>query len=815
MTFSSVLFLLALLQSPPSSDASATLRGLVLDPSGAAVATARVVLASGPQGVAASGIQGVAASGLQGVGISGANASGTRLTRTDAGGRFELSSLPAGTYTVLVEAPGFEKARADVMLAADGERSVTITLEIAALEASVTVGVERLGSREPLEPRLPGSYEIVDRAELDRSHAPSVNEALRKISGVVARDEEGFGLRPNIGLRGLNPTRSSKVLLLEDGIPLTFAPYGDNASYYHPPIERFESIEVLKGSGQVAYGPSTIGGVINYLTPMPPAHPSGTAMFSAGNRSFFDAVATYGSSRGSLGFFVDAMRKQGDAARKNTHSALSDFSGKLVASPSAAQVVTAKGNYYRERSQVGYSGLRQDEYVRDPRGNPFENDAFRGDRVGGSLSHHIAVGSRFTLASSGYVSRFVRHWWRQSSNSAQRPNDSADPACGGMANLLTTCGNEGRLRRYVSGGLESRARLRWGRAGDSDFGARMHAELQDRRQENGDTPTARSGVLVESNERRARAVSGFVQHRFAWKNAAFTPGVRVEHLMFERTNRLANAGRGVSGETTVTEVIPGLGASVRLHERAVFFAGIHRGFAPPRVEDVISNTGGLVDLNAELSWNSEVGVRSRVGSTGRLDATVFRMAYSNQIVPASLAGGAGAVLTNGGRTLHQGFEVSGRVDAAPDQGWLRGFYGRGSYTYLPNAAFTGTRFSAIKGFESVSVSGNRLPYAPRHFGSASVGYAYSTRVDGFVELVSTSRQFGDDLNTIPGTADGQRGLIPSTATWNAGLNVRLPGRVTLFATIHNAADRTYIADRTRGIVPGPPRRLQAGLKVHF
>ncbi len=74
---------------------------------------------------------------------------------------------------------------------------------------------------------------------------------------MFARDEEGFGLRPNIGIRGLNPTRSSKLLLLEDGIPLAYAPYGDNASYYHPPVNRFERIEVLKGSSQILFGPQT------------------------------------------------------------------------------------------------------------------------------------------------------------------------------------------------------------------------------------------------------------------------------------------------------------------------------------------------------------------------------------------------------------------------------------------------------------------------------------------------------------------------------------------------------------------------------
>jgi Fe(3+) dicitrate transport protein len=106
---------------------------------------------------------------------------------------------------------------------------------------------------------IPGSGMVLDRTVLTESHVFSVNEAMRKVPGVFARDEEGFGLRPNLGIRGLNPTRSSKLLMLEDGIPLAYAPYGDNASYYHPPVNRFERIEVLKGSSQILFGPQTLG----------------------------------------------------------------------------------------------------------------------------------------------------------------------------------------------------------------------------------------------------------------------------------------------------------------------------------------------------------------------------------------------------------------------------------------------------------------------------------------------------------------------------------------------------------------------------
>lgn len=145
--------------------------------------------------------------------------------------------------------------------------------------------VEIVGEADSVK-RLPGTVNVLKQEELFESHVFNINEALRKVPGVNVRDEEGFGMRPNIGIRGINPTRSTKTLLLEDGIPLSYAPYGDNASYYHPPIERFSSIEILKGPSQILYGPQTITGTINYLTPNPPSKPGGFLSFTGGTRDY-------------------------------------------------------------------------------------------------------------------------------------------------------------------------------------------------------------------------------------------------------------------------------------------------------------------------------------------------------------------------------------------------------------------------------------------------------------------------------------------------------------------------------------------------
>lgn len=743
-----------------------------------------------------------------------------RRMTTDTRGRFRFDNIPAQVCTLTVFAEGFSKASREADPARGAAVEINITMAPSAIAETVFVTAGHiLGLPESVE-RIPGSVDYIDSRTLETSRAFTSNEVLRKVAGVSARDEEGFGLRPNISIRGVNPTRSSKILFLEDGIPVAFAPYGDNASYYHPPIDRFKSIEILKGSGQILYGPSTVGGVINYITPEPPGDPSGSITLIGGSRSFFNGLINYGGTWGKTGLLFNFLRKQGEGARENVKSGIYDFNFKAVQALGTSQALTLRFNIYNENSNVTYSGLRQDEYLANPRQNPFRNDFFYGDRIGASATHAFVFSPGVVLTTNVYYAYFKRHWWRQSSNSNQRPNDATDPGCGGMANLNTTCGNEGRLRRYHTFGVDPRIRIAWkfmNVSSETDLGFRAHFERQERQQQNGDTPTARSGVIVENNQRKNQAYSGFIQNRFSFGRITVTPGLRIEHIEYARTNGLANAGAGVAGFTSLTQLIPGIGASYNPSDRFTVFAGVHKGFAPPRTEDIINNTtGGSIDLDPESSWNYEIGFRSNLLAGLKIDATFFRMNYENQIVPASLAGGVGSTLTNGGSTLHQGFEISGKVDAGALFKRQTNFYLRAAYTYLPVAKFTGIRSSNVAGFSSVSVTGNRLPYAPRQLLTAEVGYSHPGGIDALLESVYVSSQFGDDLNTINPSPDGQRGVIPSHVVWNATANHNVERiRSTFFITVKNLFDKAYIADRSRGILPGTPRLLQVGVKFRF
>ncbi|MBU6367641.1 MAG: TonB-dependent receptor, partial [Gemmatimonadetes bacterium] len=586
----------------------------------------------------------------------------------------------------------------------------------------------------------------------------------------------------------------------------------------------------------------TIGGVINYRTPAIARTPTTTAALSGGSRGFRTLHATASGTAGGTGLLADVIRRETLGARENTRTTVEDGALKVRVPLTAAQQLMLRGALFRERSQVTYSGLTEAEYAANPRQNPFVNDAFDITRLGGAAAHTLGATPRRQLVTTAYGYTIRRNWWRQSSNSAQRPNDRSDPRCGGMANLLTACGNEGRLRDYVVAGVEPR--LAWQRLGERhllqlDAGLRLHHEVQERRQVNGSTPTARTvGVagdvnagMVEDNRRTTLAHAAFVQARVVAGRVTVTTGLRGEALRLTRTNRRPVPGslEGVSGATALAALIPGVGATWTVADGVTLFTGLHRGFAPPRPEDVISNTtGGAVELDAEASWNSELGVRWQRGPSWQLEATLFQLDFANQVVPASIAGGTGAALTNGGRTLHRGAELSLQA-AAPAAGALAPFV-EVAAAWLPVARYAGERWGYLGTTDAdgvgkvyaeadaagtrtrVSVTGNRLPYAPTATLTGTVGVRHRGGAELRVELVAVGAQESDPVNTRVLVADGQQGPIAGNALWNATVNAPLARLgVDAWVAVKNVFDRTVVVDRSRGLLPGAPRLVQAGV----
>ena len=749
------------------------------------------------------------------------------------------AGLLATTAATLAAAPAVAQSEVSPLPVSEGEE------ERSRADIIVVGEVDHTGA-------LPGSASVVSEEDLARSRAFTVLEALRQVPGLFARDEEGVGIRPNIGVRGLTPIRSTKLLLLEDGIPFGYAPYGDNAAYFHPPLSRFERIEVLRGAAQIRFGPQTIGGVVNYITPDAPDRLSGRLSGTIGNWGYRELDAMVGGPALGGGMLGHATYRVSDGNRENQRLRIADFYTKGEWDLGAAGDIELRLSHTREDSQVTYSGLTRAEFAANPRGNVFTNDEFIIRRWSGVVAHGVDIGEWGTLRTNAYYHWFDRAWMRQSSNSGQRPNDVSDPLCGGLANLQTTCGNEIRDRVYDTYGVETRLTIEHGGDwGATEIGARWHREEQRRQQINADTPTGRvpgtsvNAGLRENNRRFVTAFALFAQSDITLGSLTLQPGVRAEFIDFRRENlpiSVIAAGRPTGALTAASEgrssldsVVPGMGATWRVTPDLTVYGGIHRGFAPPRVEDIITIGGGSVDLDAERSWNSELGVRGNLVSGLSFDATLFNLDFANQIIPASVAGGVGTTLTSAGKTRHRGAELaldfSSRDAGATENGDL---FARAALTWVAEAAFESTRIVTVPCFDGratgaavpvrggsvscgvpIDVRGNRLPYAPEWLYSAAIGYEQGW-FTGQVEVQGQSALYADDANVTVVSPDGQRGRVGAWAVVNLTLNVA-PENSPLsgFVAVKNLFDKLYVTDRARGILVGTPQLFQVGLSYRF
>ena len=686
--------------------------------------------------------------------------------------------------------------------------------------------VEVVATGGPARHRHPGAVATVDSTRLGSLAALSVKEALRTVPGVHVMDEDAFGLNLNVGLRGLPARRSQRVLLLEDGMPIHLGPYSDPSAHYHPPVDALERIDIVKGAAQIAFGPQSVGGVVNFVRRPPPSRPGVRLAVAGGSRDLFTGRLAAGGTWKERGLLLELGRRAGDGTRRGHTHRIDDVSLRGVLPVGLRQRLALSVGHYAEASRYGEAGLSQAEYDRDPYQNPLPNDVFDLSRQALQAVHEMQIGHQMVVRTQLYHQRVERTAWRQAHTSADRLGNAAYELafrCAPGAVSVDACGNTGRPRRYAFTGIEVRltrdhrfAAVR----GALELGVRVHDELMRRQERDGAAATARDGPLSRDNEITTRAASAFVLERVGWRGLTVSPGVRLERVSSRNRNLLA----ATQAHDDYTKLLPGLGATWTpgdtLRRALTLMAGIHRGFAPPRPADVLNPVAGegVVQVDAETSVMVEAGGRFRLGDVVRFDVTAFHIAFDNQIVRGSLVG-AGQRYVNAGRTRHDGLEVGVTLAMGPLLGdaWSPSA-GRletdVAWTFLPHARFEDARASTVDA--TLSVLGKRLPFAPRSLLHAGVTWVHargaSVRVDG--EAVSA--QFADDANTVAPAAAGRRGLIPAYEVMHATVRLPLgsgPRAPLVTLAVKNVFNRTYITDRQEGIMTGVPRSLSVGFEV--
>lgn len=764
--------------------------------------------------------------------VSGATVSviGTaRTTPTHDDGSFEFLGLTPGNYEIEARRIGTTVARAGVTVREGATADVTLRVAEAPVEI---VGVEVVGSRSDALSRLPGSAAVITAQELHALQPLSANEALRTLPGVHVQDEEGVGLRANVGIRGLDPDRSRTLLVLEDGVPVALAPYGEPEMYYSPPIDRMNRVELVKGSGSILFGPQTIGGVLNYVTADAPSVAGGTVTVRGGEGRSRLLQANYGGGWNGLRGNVGAFDKRSkDLA--GLWFAVSDVTGKLGARTALGEF-GLKATYYDERSNSTYVGLTQAMFDSSPYTHPAPNDLLHIRRYAVTGSHERGFLGNSSVRTNAYAYQTTRDWRRQ---------DYGYTPDGTRHVFRNSTGN--RNRSFDVAGVEPRFRTVWARGGrpiELDFGMRLHYERARDQHINGATATALSGEVRDDEIRVGKAVSAFVQNRlFVTPTWHVTPGLRVERFTYDRNILRARVRRTTSTGTTrsvedvdieggdaVSEIIPGIGSAWTPSPLFTLFAGVHRGFAPPRVKDGLVYPDPTLDsgeqipqlqtlsLDAERSLNYELGARVTPQPYLSLEATAFYLDFTNQIIEPSLSAGSAAdvALANQGATRHRGLEAALSLDIAKAMGQPFGLIARVAATRTA-AEFSRDRFLRTPGGDTVNVRGNRLPYAPALTASASITLDHPSGVLLRLDGLHVGDQFADNFETRAGSANGRVGLIPAHNIFDLSARYRLPllSDLSLSAAVKNIAGKKYIASRRpEGIKPGLPRTAFVGVE---
>ncbi|MBU3628772.1 TonB-dependent receptor domain-containing protein [Polynucleobacter sp. AP-Reno-20A-A9] len=651
--------------------------------------------------------------------------------------------------------------------------------------------IDIVGREENALYKIPGTVDVINQQKMEELQPQSLQDVLKTVPGVNVRgDEGGLGSIPNIGIRGLNPSRSSKVLLLEDGAPIQPSLFISNASYYSPPVERIGGIEVLKGASGLKYGPSNIGGVVNYLSKTP--SPGFKLTGKVGNYGYRLAELEAGgksSSNGAIGG-INLIQSESNGYQGNGFK-MYDILVKGGMEIAQNQWLSLKYTHYDNNINTSYVGLRPTQYSTRSKDNPAPNDRFITQRNAVDLNHAIEISPDTKINTLMYWSRLSRDYWRQSI--VKRTQDSTVfRACNVGADCLI-----GRNREFQMLGIDSRVSHAYkalGISNEAEFGVRMHTESQINQLVSSKT-LAYSGRLTSQEDNRANSVAVYAQNRFLLsKDFALIPGVRVESYNQTRSN----ATTGKAGSAKNVETIPQIGATWQLIPQAQAYGSVYKGFAPAQLTTAIDDKGVDQQLAPERSTNTELGLRGRSGAFS-YDSAIFSMNFSNQIVNQSLA--AGISKANGGKSLHQGAEMS--LGYALGRGW--GI--NGNATYIPVAKFVGT--------SSLGRDGNRIPYTPKLTSNLGVSYE-KNRFNTLVSLNYVSTQYADSANTVAQNAIGTLGEVPAFTTVNWSANYAINKDWKVFGVINNIFDRRYISSRSPdGIFAGAPLNFQAGMSYQF
>jgi Fe(3+) dicitrate transport protein len=698
-----------------------------------------------------------------------------------------------------------------------------------------------LGSKFEAKNRTGSAY-FVSKKELQQHNYTDINRVLGQVPGVSIYEEDGFGLRPNISLRGTSPERSSKINIMEDGVLIAPAPYSASAAYYFPNVSRMQSVEVLKGSSQIQYGPNTTGGAINFISTEIPNDFRANLRTSYGTYNTLNSYANVGDSFKNFGYMVEYNKRRSDGFKNldnggNTGFDTDDFVAKfrVNTNPEARvqQSLDFKFQYSDEQSDETYLGLTDDDYGTTPyrRYAGSQKDVMDTEHTQFMLTHTAKFSDYFRITTTAYRNDFKRNWYKlndvsANGNSASISSLIENPGdfpflfglVNGTQNIQGSALNvKNNNREYYSQGIQTKADYHFVTGlvfHDIEVGLRFHQDEEDRFQWvdgynmiNGNMNLVEQGTPGTDSNRitDADALAAHVLYKLKYKRWTFTPGLRYENITLERndfgTVDVTRTGTNLSTRSNeMNEFIPGIGVNYKFNQEFSLFGGAHKGFSP---------AGTTEGESSEQSVNYELGTRfSHNGFSG--EVVGFYNDYSNLLGSDLAATGGGGTLDlfNAGEVDVAGLEVLGGYDFLTNN---VNFSLPLTMTYtFTDAEFQNT-FDSNVGIWGAVASGDEVPYISRHQFNAGLSFIAEK-----FEAHANARYRGE-FRTLAGTGD-----IPSTEKVGSNFildisaKYHLTNNFSLTTNVINMLDTEYEVSRVpAGLRPGHPFGVYGGFEFRL
>jgi Fe(3+) dicitrate transport protein len=546
--------------------------------------------------------------------------------------------------------------------------------------APIIETVHIIGSKEDAR-AIAGSSAVISAEDLAKFNYTDIHRILAQVPGVYMRDEEGYGLRPNISIRGTYGDRSSKITLMEDGVLIAPAPYTASSAYYFPTTGRISQIEVLKGAAAIENGPYTVGGAVNLVSTPIPEEFSGALTSEAGEDNTFRLHAWYGGSTENWGFLLEGHTHSSDGFSEIDY--VSDDTGfdkddllakvRYNTGPGAGfyQQLELKLQYSTENSDQTYVGLTEDDLEDDAyrRYGMSREDNMDNEHKGYNLAHVIEFSETARLATTAYYNDFSRNWYKVDKIDGEGINEVITCASGGSCDGMSSdygsydqdfargvLHGEQRSdvyvknnnRDYTSQGIQTRFDMAFATgqfSHDLRAGARYHEDDEERFQPVDTWAQGSDGSFAfvqrsdaSDSKKESDAYSVYLTDEIALGQWTLKPGVRYEDYTINDVGH--------------NETLLGLGVTYALGESWQLLAGVHDGLSP----------SASADSDPETADNYEFGFRFR-GDALYVEAIGFFSDYDNIIGVCTNSGGAGSQpceagdTENGGKAEIKGLEL--------------------------------------------------------------------------------------------------------------------------------------------------------------